>query len=59
MAENWNGSTWAVKPTQSPDPNVSRSTMTSVSCSSLITCMGVGFIETSTGADVPLGELYS
>ena len=58
MAENWNGSTWSVRPTPLPDPNVTRSTMTSVSCSSLITCMGVGFIETSTGADEPLGEQY-
>jgi hypothetical protein len=59
MAENWNGSTWAVKPTQSPDPNVTRSTFSSVSCSSLITCMGVGFYDTSTGVEAPLGELYS
>jgi len=59
MAENWNGSSWAVKPTQSPDPNASRSTMSGVSCSSLITCMGVGFDDTSTGAEVPVGELYS
>jgi hypothetical protein len=59
MAENWNGSTWAVKPTQSPDPNVTRSTLSSVSCSSLITCMGVGFYDTSTGVEAPLGELFS
>ena len=59
MAENWNGSSWAVKPTQSPDPNVTRSTFSSVSCSSLITCMGVGFYDTSTGVEAPLGELYS
>ena len=59
MAENWNGSSWAVKPTQSPDPNVSRSTFSSVSCSSLITCMGVGFYDTSTGVEAPLGELFS
>jgi hypothetical protein len=59
MAENWNGSTWAVRPTQSPDPNVSRSTMSSVSCSTLITCMGVGFYDTSTGVEAPVGEQYS
>jgi hypothetical protein len=59
MAENWNGSSWSVKPTQSPDPNVSRSTFSSVSCSSLITCMGVGFYDTSTGVEAPLGEQYS
>jgi hypothetical protein len=59
MAENWNGSSWAVKPTQSPDPNVTRSTMSGVSCSSLITCMGVGFYDTSTGVEAPVGELYS
>jgi hypothetical protein len=56
MAESWNGSSWSVKPTQSPDPNVSRSTFSSVSCSSLITCMGVGFYDTSTGVEAPLGE---
>ena len=59
MAENWNGSSWAVKPTQSPDPNVSRSTFSSVSCSSQITCMGVGFYDTSTGVEAPVGEQYS
>ncbi len=59
MAENWNGSTWAVKPAQSPDPNVIRSTMSSVSCSSLITCMGVGFYDTSGGVEAPVGELFS
>jgi len=59
MAENWNGTTWAARPTQSPDPNVTRSTMSSVSCSSLATCMGVGFYETSGGVDAPLGELYN
>jgi hypothetical protein len=59
LAENWNGSSWAVKPTQSPDPNVTRSNMSSVSCSSLTTCMGVGFYDTSTGVEAPLGELYS
>ena len=59
LAENWNGSAWAVKPTQSPDPNVTRSNMTSVSCSSLITCMGIGFYDTSTGVEAPLGEQYS
>jgi hypothetical protein len=59
LAENWNGSSWSVKPTQSPDPNVSRSTFSSVSCSSLITCMGVGFYDTSGGLEAPLGEEYS
>lgn len=59
MAESWNGSSWAVRPTQSPDPSVSRSTFSSVSCSSPITCMGVGFYDTSTGVEAPLGELYS
>lgn len=59
MAENWNGSTWAVKPVPAPDPNVTRSTMSSVSCSSLITCMGVGFYDTSGGVEAPVGELYS
>jgi hypothetical protein len=48
-----------VKPTQSPDPDVTRSTMSGVSCSSLITCMGVGFYDTSTGVEAPVGELYS
>jgi hypothetical protein len=38
---------------------VTRSTMSSVSCSSLTNCMGVGFYETSTGVDAPLGELFS
>jgi hypothetical protein len=59
MAENWNGSSWAVKPAQSPDPNVTRSTFSSVSCSTLITCMGVGFYDTSGGLEAPLGEQYS
>ena len=59
LAETWNGSAWAVKPAQSPDPNVTRSNMTSVSCSSLITCMGIGFYDTSTGVEAPLGEQYS
>ncbi len=59
LAENWNGSSWAVKPTQSPDPNVTRSNMSSVSCSSLITCMGVGFYDTSTGVEAAVGELYN
>jgi hypothetical protein len=59
MAENWNGSTWAVKPVPSPDPKVTRSTMSGVSCPTLITCMGVGFYDTS-GAVIegPLGEQY-
>jgi hypothetical protein len=38
---------------------VSRSTFSSVSCSSLITCMGVGFYDTSGGLEAPLGEEYS
>jgi hypothetical protein len=59
MAENWNGSTWTVKPVQSPDPSVTRSTMSSVSCSTLITCMGVGFYDTSTGVEAPVGERYN
>jgi hypothetical protein len=59
MAESWNGSAWAVKPTQSPDPNVEGSLMSSVSCSALTTCMGVGFYTTSTGVVAPVGELYN
>src|SRR5207237_7874581 len=59
LAENWNGSSWAVKPTQSPDPNVTRSTMSSVSCSSLRTCMGVGFYDTSTGVEAAGGDMYN
>ena len=38
---------------------MTRSNMTSVSCSSLITCMGIGFYDTSTGVEAPLGEQYS
>lgn len=59
LAENWNGTTWAIKPTQSPDPNVTRSTMSGASCSTLITCMGAGFCDTSTGVEVPVGGQYS
>jgi hypothetical protein len=59
MAENWNGTAWAAKPVPSPDPNVTRSTMSSVSCSTLITCMGVGFFDTSGGVEAPVGELYN
>jgi hypothetical protein len=59
MAENWNGSTWATRPVPSPDPKVTRSTMSGVSCSTLVTCLGVGFYDTSTGVEAPLGEQYS
>jgi hypothetical protein len=59
LGETWNGTTWTVRPAQSPDPNVIQSNMSSVSCSSQVNCMGVGFYETSTGADDPLGELWS
>ena len=59
LAESSNLTTWSVKPTQSPDPNVTRSNMSSVSCSSLINCMGVGFYDTSLGAEDPLGEQWS
>jgi hypothetical protein len=53
MAENWNGSVWATKPVPSPDP------MSGVSCSTLVTCMGIGFYDTSAGVEAPLGEQYS
>ena len=47
-----------MKSAPSPDPNVTRSTMSGVPCSTLITCMGVGFYDTSGGVEVPVGEHY-
>ena len=45
--------------TQSPDPNVTRSTMSSVSCGASLSCMGVGFFDTSGGVEAPVGEQFS
>jgi hypothetical protein len=58
LGETWNGSTWARRPVDSPDPNVTRSTFGSVSCTTITSCMGVGFFDTSLGAEEPLGEQY-
>jgi hypothetical protein len=59
MAEFWNGTTWKVEPAQSPDPNVTRSTMSGVSCGTSLSCMGVGFFDTSGGVEAPVGEQFS
>jgi hypothetical protein len=59
LGEFWNGTTWTVDPAQSPDLNVTRSTMSSVSCGTSLTCMGVGFYDTSGGVDAPVGEQFS
>ena len=59
LGEFWNGTTWAVEPTQSPDLNVTRSTMSGVSCGTSLNCMGVGFYDTSGGVDAPVGEQFS
>jgi hypothetical protein len=57
--EFWNGSKWAVEPGQSPDPDVTRSTMSGVSCATSLSCIGVGFYDTSGGAEDPVGEQFS
>ena len=59
MGEFWNGTTWKVEPAQSPDPDVTRSTMSSVSCGTSLSCMGVGFFDTSGGVEAPVGEQFS
>jgi hypothetical protein len=59
LGETWNGSSWVRRPVDSPDPNVTRTTFSSVSCPTITNCMGVGFYETSLGADDPLGEQFS
>jgi hypothetical protein len=59
LGETWNGSSWQRRPVDSPDPNVTRTTFSSVSCSTTVTCVGVGFYDTSLGAENPLGELFS
>jgi hypothetical protein len=59
LGETWNGSSWQRRPVDSTDPNVTRATFSSVSCSTTVTCVGVGFYDTSLGAENPLGELFS
>jgi hypothetical protein len=59
LGEFWNGTTWAVAPTQQPDLNVTRSTMSSVSCATSLSCMGVGFYDASGGVEAPVGEQFS
>jgi len=59
VGEFWNGITWKVEPAQSPDPNVTRSTMSSVSCGTSLSCIGVGFFDTSGGVEAPVGEQFS
>ena len=59
LGEFWNGTRWAVAPTQQPDLNVTRSTMSSVSCATSLSCMGVGFYDTSGGVEAPVGEQFS
>ena len=58
LDEGWNGTSWSVNPTQVP-ADVTRSTLSSVSCPSITNCMSVGFYDTSGGIEAPLGEQWS
>jgi hypothetical protein len=58
LDESWDGTHWAVNATQAP-ANVTRSNLSSVSCSSIINCMSVGFYDASGGIEAPLGEQWS
>ena len=54
LAEFWNGSTWSVEPV--PSPSGERNTLTSVSCTSAISCVAIGG---GNGSTTPFSEVWN
>ena len=58
LAEAWNGTTWALLSTPNPSGTVSN-ILASVSCTSAVACVAVGFSYTSAGPLAPLAEIWN
>jgi hypothetical protein len=58
FAEQWNGTTWQVKPIEQPF-GFTLSSLSSVSCASQTACLSVGFWADNTGFQSPFGQQYS
>jgi hypothetical protein len=58
VAENWNGSSWAVQDTAN-FASTQLNDLTGVSCASPTACMSVGFVTIANGNDDVLGEQFS
>lgn len=58
LAETWNGSSWATQSVPAPSGSTS-AVLHAVSCPSPTFCEAVGFYDTSSGAVVPLAEMWN
>jgi hypothetical protein len=58
LAEEWNGSAWAIQPTPNPG-GASRSVLSSVSCSAAGSCIAVGSYVDSSGIGQTLSEQWN
>jgi hypothetical protein len=56
LAEQWNGTSWAIKPTPSPAGSTF-ATFTGVSCSASTACTAAGGFATTSGASFPSAPL--
>ena len=54
LAERWNGTTWTIQPTPSPNGG----DLTQVSCTSARACTAVGFAVSSDGTQVALADRW-
>ena len=50
---------WQQQSTPTPSGSNPTWSLSAVSCTATATCMGIGFYDTSTGVEAPLGEQYS
>jgi len=58
LAEQWNGSTWAIQPTPNP-PGSSQSQLLDVSCTSSTACSAVGYYYNASNHGVTLAEQWN
>jgi len=58
LAELWNGTTWWVAPTPTPNDSANDDILTGVSCTSPTACMAVGWYTVPSGLGYPFAERW-
>ncbi len=58
LAERWNGTTWTIQTTPSPE-GAKETEFIGVSCPSATTCLATGFFKNSSGTKVTLAERWN
>jgi hypothetical protein len=60
LIESWNGSTWSIVPSPSPDPKLPNGILAGVSCVSAMSCTAVGsYFSLSSGLTLTLAESWN